>query len=60
GYTAEFDGISFTSVVKTTSIYVERKYDHGKRGGTIFEISENAVNGTHVTKNQPIYNKNLK
>lgn len=55
GYTAEFDGISFTSVVKTTGIYVDRKNDHGKRGGTIFEISENAVNGTHIAKNQPVY-----
>lgn len=60
GYTVEFDGIAFTSVAKTTSIYVERKYDHGKRGGTVFQISENAVNGTHVTENYPIYNKELK
>lgn len=59
GYTVEFDGISFTSVAKTTSIYVQRKSDHGKRGGTVFEISENAVNGTHVTENYPLYNKDI-
>ncbi|MGN0538662.1 MAG: metallophosphoesterase family protein [Candidatus Fimenecus sp.] len=59
GYTVNFDGISFTSVAKTTSIYVQRKSDHGKRGGTVFIISENPANGTHITENYTVYNKDL-
>ncbi|MDR3262991.1 MAG: metallophosphoesterase [Clostridiales bacterium] len=41
GYTVRFDGITYTSVVKTGDIYVSRDWDNGNRGGTIFAFKNN-------------------
>ena len=38
GYSVSFDGITYTSVVKTGSIYVSAEWDGGNRGGTLFKL----------------------
>lgn len=39
GYSILFDGITYTSVVKTGSIYTNKKWDNGNRGGTLFSLT---------------------
>lgn len=55
GYAVKFDGIIFTSVVKTDDIYTETEWDNGLRGGTEFVISEVMVDNSHLTGNSPLY-----
>ncbi|MDR1906568.1 MAG: hypothetical protein LBQ27_06675, partial [Clostridiales bacterium] len=38
GYSVIFDGITYTSVVKTGDIYVHNDWDNGNRGGTLFSF----------------------
>lgn len=39
GYEVVFDGITYTSVVKTGDIYVDKECDLGNRGGSLFTYS---------------------
>lgn len=43
GYSAKYDGISFTSIAKTDHIYVNKSWDGGNRGGTIFVIGSDGI-----------------
>ncbi|MDR2047211.1 MAG: metallophosphoesterase [Clostridiales bacterium] len=38
GYSVLFDGIVYTSVVKTGDIYTAKSWDNGNRGGTLFKF----------------------
>lgn len=60
GYAVKYDGITYTSVTKTTDIYVSYDWDNGRRGGTYFEFSPQASDGTHISKNMPLYYKEVK
>lgn len=48
GYEVECDGITYTSVVKTGDIYVDKECDMNNHGGTMFTITKTA-DGVEVT-----------
>lgn len=50
GYEVEFDGITYTSVVKTGDIYVDRESDMENRGGAMFTITKTADGVNVVSK----------
>lgn len=53
GYEVVFDGITFTSIVKTGDIYVDTDWDRGNRGGTLFTVSYE--NGEVISTGKPYY-----
>ncbi|MDR3292945.1 MAG: metallophosphoesterase [Clostridiales bacterium] len=53
GYSVRFDGIVYTSVVKTGDIYVDKAWDNGNRGGTLF-LFEN-VGGSLSVVSERLY-----
>ncbi|MDR2090878.1 MAG: metallophosphoesterase [Clostridiales bacterium] len=50
GYSVLFDGITYTSVVKTGDIYVSKAWDNGNRGGTAFNFKNDG--GTVSVKSE--------
>lgn len=55
GYEVEFDGITYTSVVKTGDIYVDKECDMNNHGGSKFVITNN--NGKIDVQSSALYTK---
>lgn len=55
GYEVVFDGITYTSVVKTGDIYCDKECDMGNHGGSLFVITEN--HGEISVDSRAIYTK---
>ncbi|MCI5795265.1 MAG: metallophosphoesterase [Ruminococcus sp.] len=56
GYEVFFDGITYNSVVKTGDIYVDRDWDNGNRGGSLFKII--GTNDGVSVKSEAVFTRN--
>lgn len=55
GYEVEFDGVTYTSVVKTGDIYVDKECDMNNHGGSKFVITNN--NGKTDVQSSALYTR---